>query len=947
MASHSAIQFEHGDGDDEYLLHGSDSYATNHRHPQELQRLSAFHQLTTKVPPSYDDYDGRGSWFAYEDAIDDWCDITELDNDKRGPALRNRLEDEAAIHKRLLDSDHGLSYFKSFLRPLVVKGAANVFQLSVQRMQEAWNDTYLPITDLNNAEVRAFVEGLPPEEQADIINDEDGAAQLADAAQRSTPTVSATTFFVDHTNLSNFSFMATEEKQAFIAQPLTPTAMVWDLGCTRAMTCRPSAQDLMKFCDQNKDCGIWYNIAETTSQFQFALHRDKAYLSSPVLGIQNVQFMCNVRFDKHKKSSFLAYFSHYEYGFHQKTTGSFLKMRKTKYTPKAGNTPIPLECLDTARKTIMEFSRSKIETEEEKEKVVELPPTAGKTVFRSWSAEQSLKTAQQEKKLAPEAFLFPDRPKGPEDSTSMLGLPGKIYDKYVRLRASSFGDLIFVDHEEIEFGQKAYLALVIIDGASNLLWATALTSLEAPETLDSDRKTAARLAYVETSTPEQLSLDPAEEDLARRVMPPDGPHKKGDRAFVWRKDESKKKSEGVWVRGIAVSQEGAMVSVEAHRPVLRVNQWKVRRDHDPWHGVAIPLKSDDRSRSSSQDEALDRIGDQILERASRAIAATSMESGTIRLFQGRAISLISPHLTGLAACTCHAGLAVSKPVLFGEWSIKTFQSSIGSAWKTISAAEPDQVIIHPVIPAEWAKKAARAFWQVCAEVCHWQDDRGYFVTIMYPSHSGFWSSQRSHSLQWRNNMTFCAFKNKGELEHGELFFFTNLPEGSLGRLESLDEGYDSTTFLDPRFAVLFSQCLVGNRYSDWRQAYLFEDLFEDFDDGSLCTLCLRSHRNSEALPVLPLNEEYRFRRMPQQATGKLPQTVQFVAPQRFVTSSLVQTLSYIGNMLPGVELEVHTNTSHDASVLRPMIKDVRVLTLPTWSLSFAMFTGGLMERHYR
>ena len=101
MASLSAaMNFEHGDGDEDYLLNGNESYATNHRHFQELQRLSAFQQVTTKVPPSYD---GRSSWFAYEDAIDDWCDITELDGDKRGPALRNRLEGEAAIHKRLLD----------------------------------------------------------------------------------------------------------------------------------------------------------------------------------------------------------------------------------------------------------------------------------------------------------------------------------------------------------------------------------------------------------------------------------------------------------------------------------------------------------------------------------------------------------------------------------------------------------------------------------------------------------------------------------------------------------------------------------------------------------------------------------------------------------------------------------------------------------------------------
>ena len=42
------------------------------------------------------------------------------------------------------------------------------FQLSRSRMQEAWDDTYVPITDLNNPEVRAFVTSLPAEEQATI-----------------------------------------------------------------------------------------------------------------------------------------------------------------------------------------------------------------------------------------------------------------------------------------------------------------------------------------------------------------------------------------------------------------------------------------------------------------------------------------------------------------------------------------------------------------------------------------------------------------------------------------------------------------------------------------------------------------------------------------------------------------------------------------------------------
>ena len=42
------------------------------------------------------------------------------------------------------------------------------FQLSRSRMQEAWDDTYVPITDLKSPEVRAYVTFLTPEEHATI-----------------------------------------------------------------------------------------------------------------------------------------------------------------------------------------------------------------------------------------------------------------------------------------------------------------------------------------------------------------------------------------------------------------------------------------------------------------------------------------------------------------------------------------------------------------------------------------------------------------------------------------------------------------------------------------------------------------------------------------------------------------------------------------------------------
>ena len=60
-------------------------------------------QSTPKIPPAFD---GRSSWFAYEEAIDDWLDITVLPNSKLGPSLKNRLYLDAAIYKPLLEREH-------------------------------------------------------------------------------------------------------------------------------------------------------------------------------------------------------------------------------------------------------------------------------------------------------------------------------------------------------------------------------------------------------------------------------------------------------------------------------------------------------------------------------------------------------------------------------------------------------------------------------------------------------------------------------------------------------------------------------------------------------------------------------------------------------------------------------------------------------------------------
>ena len=117
-----------------------ESYAMRQRMQPHGGQLMMTTQVTTKVPPGFD---GKTSWFAFEDAIDDWCDITELEAEKWGPALRNRLEGEASVFKRLLDREElrqpngrGVEYFKRTLRPHFVKGAQTVFLYRFMRFMK-------------------------------------------------------------------------------------------------------------------------------------------------------------------------------------------------------------------------------------------------------------------------------------------------------------------------------------------------------------------------------------------------------------------------------------------------------------------------------------------------------------------------------------------------------------------------------------------------------------------------------------------------------------------------------------------------------------------------------------------------------------------------------------------------------------------------------------------
>ena len=79
--------------DQDNELHGD--WVADERQPQGLQ-------FTPKVAPSFD---GGNSWIAFDEAIDDWLNITTLTPEKWAPCFKARLVGDASIYKPLLDRE--------------------------------------------------------------------------------------------------------------------------------------------------------------------------------------------------------------------------------------------------------------------------------------------------------------------------------------------------------------------------------------------------------------------------------------------------------------------------------------------------------------------------------------------------------------------------------------------------------------------------------------------------------------------------------------------------------------------------------------------------------------------------------------------------------------------------------------------------------------------------
>ena len=629
------------------------------------------------------------------------------------------------------------------------------------------------------------------------------------------------------------------------------------------------------------------------------------------------------------------------------------------------------------------------------------------------------------------------------------------------IRASVFGDVVFVDHCEIELKKKKYVVLLVLDGATNLLWATAQNSLDKKETLTHLRswneqnncipkaivgdeaffsdefleyykfhgikdlpcgprtpwpnraETAVRLfkkqwtimamslegderfngvtirqavkmtawarntqltisGYspleiatgrrppdlfdVETANPEQLTSEPPEEDvstlalqrlalkahqearqaadlrhdMARRTMPSDGPYKQGDEVFYWHQDSSKFKDKGKWIRGKVLSQEGAMVHLHTNKAVIRVNQSKVRRDHDEWHDVSIP----------NLDEAKEEIKDEgdLKREDHNLLCEGCLGEQAFWFYDDQKCDVLElfGSSSGYSWMMARKGVKVGQPIDHKHGSNLNTAYGQAEAWKKIMKMDPEIIFINNPSP----QSARKMVFRFCFDVITWQCKRNKKFIVTCPEGSYFslfldqkrWHKILSKHLCWErvDLQHFCNCED--EIRDMIVYHSYDDYQDDISWFEFLTKKKflsHEACWKDPHWKALPARFLAGliratpevsrSYVADKRQEFLLEDILEDFDQGLLCGTCMHHDRYDEhSLLLRDLDVR----------NDDIPVPLRHILPQKFSTPSLVSTLRMIEALPLGTEVSVRESTNEKIVALIPGLQNIRRMTLP-------------------
>ena len=149
-----------------------------------------------------------------------------------------------------------------------------------------------------------------------------------------------------------------------------------------------------------------------------------------------------------------------------------------------------------------------------------------------------------------------------------------------------------------------------------------------------------------------------------------------------------------------------MVLVQLPTVLLRVNQCKVRRDHDEWHDVQIPHlegPSSDNKSGSSTDEVGNASASFVSEH--EVCYHLCCDSDPVDCIE------VLHTCSGIGAYLSHQGKTVAPAVDLQFTSKKCLQHSIALAWKDLVKYDSSLVVLHAITPTDVSM--CKELWSFC------------------------------------------------------------------------------------------------------------------------------------------------------------------------------------------------------------------------------------------
>ena len=518
----------------------------------------------------------------------------------------------------------------------------------------------------------------------------------------------------------------------------------------------------------------------------------------------------------------------------------------------------------------------------------------------------------------------------------------------------------------------------------------------------------------ETSSPEELTTDPLTQDkldrvvrklalkshlearqaedlrldLARNVRPSDGPFNPGDRVFFWDKDSSKIQDVGRWIRGKVISHTKSMVTIESANNIHRINETKVRRDHDEWHDVPLPILNDDpddeQEAEASEDPA--QVDDQDdTAQAEEGRGSSSSSSGvryahTLWLISGdNNIDFIeifsgSQHLSSTCAL---AGYKVGTPIDKQDNPFHDITTVAGRelVWDIIMKQNPKVIFLAPPC-TPWSQmqnindqirvaEQQRQAWPIlnfCRDVAAYQANCGRYFIIENPSTSKIWNTKQFLEISWIKdtnwrNTDFCMYGMRdpvsGKYYHKRVSLMFNCPMEKIERLfrlcvpgtckhehekvEGYCSGYGRRTTLSQvyplSFCKAFSECL-GNLIHD--TAYVVDDMLQT----SFIADILDSCNSGEVDQIVQWTNRTEQSALSTIEHERLLNPESCRQPVPILSSKLWHYMTYASRLAQGAELLLHQDSGPTVKHLCAMVRLLRATLLPNSEFTHASVLRG-------